>query len=402
MNYFDKCKQCTIMVGNGTGVLFQPKEKVNYSYILTAKHNLENEDNIEFNFKKIYRHEYLDIAIIKIEKKEFISPNIKMNEPKDKEIYKLYGYSTKRREEEIKIQAFDLEVRDIHKNHEIIVFNRDYDSEQCDINGLSGGGVFQEDGKNFLVAGIEYRMDKELDEEENNTRLRFISIKAFDEIVEKFSDELVYLDDSRNLIQKYNLKVEVKKILLDSGKSFDIKMVKVDLSNKKSLYVSIYPVTFKEYDLFCEDTERCKKHEPDDRGWGRGNRPVINVSWEDAICYCEWLGKEYHLPTSEDWLQISEMNMPNTFLDSDNIYYKQKKTCDVDILKYKGRLDIYHMYGNIYEWCNDKEESSSLNRIALGGSFRITKDIKDFVRVEEKQTLKSPTIGFRIFSIIKD
>ena len=64
MNYFDKCKQCTIMVGNGTGVLFQPKEEVNYSYILTAKHtkeevnysyiltakhNLENEDNIEFN-----------------------------------------------------------------------------------------------------------------------------------------------------------------------------------------------------------------------------------------------------------------------------------------------------------------------------------------------------------------
>jgi len=221
MNYFDKCKQCTIMVGNGTGVLFQPKEKVNYSYILTAKHNLENEDNIEFNFKKIYRHEYLDIAIIKIEKKEFISPNIKMNEPKDKEIYKLYGYSTKRREEEIKIQAFDLEVRDIHKNHEIIVFNRDYDSEQCDINGLSGGGVFQEDGKNFLVAGIEYRMDKELDEEENNTRLRFISIKAFDEIVEKFSDELVYLDDSRNLIQKYNLKVEVKKSILDLN--FEIK-----------------------------------------------------------------------------------------------------------------------------------------------------------------------------------
>jgi len=51
-------------------------------------------------------------------------------------------------------------------------------------------------------------------------------------------------------------------------------------------YIGKYEVTFDEYDAFCEATSRSK---PDDEGWGRGNRPVINVSWNDAIAYCNWL-----------------------------------------------------------------------------------------------------------------
>jgi formylglycine-generating enzyme required for sulfatase activity len=41
-----------------------------------------------------------------------------------------------------------------------------------------------------------------------------------------------------------------------------------------------YEVTFTEYDRFAEATSRNK---PDDRGWGRGRRPVIEVSWEEAM-----------------------------------------------------------------------------------------------------------------------
>ena len=43
-----------------------------------------------------------------------------------------------------------------------------------------------------------------------------------------------------------------------------------------------YAVTFAEYDRFCTATGRDK---PDDAGWGRGDRPVINVSWYDAVAY---------------------------------------------------------------------------------------------------------------------
>ena len=94
--------------------------------------------------------------------------------------------------------------------------------------------------------------------------------------------------------------------------------------------------------------------------------------------------------------------MPNDLIEGYNIHYNKKKsekrTCDVNIGD-NGICGIYHMYGNIYEWCNDKDESSNSYKVALGGSFRTT-NLKKFIRVEEEQTLESPTIGFRIFRII--
>jgi hypothetical protein len=60
-------------------------------------------------------------------------------------------------------------------------------------------------------------------------------------------------------------------------------------------------VTLEEYDVFAEATQREK---PGDAGWGRGRRPVINVSWDDAVAYAAWLseqtGRRYRLPTEAE------------------------------------------------------------------------------------------------------
>ncbi|OQW88567.1 MAG: hypothetical protein BWK78_08240 [Thiotrichaceae bacterium IS1] len=67
----------------------------------------------------------------------------------------------------------------------------------------------------------------------------------------------------------------------------------------KSFEMRRHEVTFAEYDNFAEQTGREK---PDDEGWGRA---VINVSWEDATAYAEWLsqvtGDHYRLPTEAEW-----------------------------------------------------------------------------------------------------
>jgi len=57
----------------------------------------------------------------------------------------------------------------------------------------------------------------------------------------------------------------------------------------KAFAMGQYEVTFEEYDKFCESTGRSK---PSDSGWGRGNRPVINVNWNDATAYAEWLSEQ--------------------------------------------------------------------------------------------------------------
>ena len=147
-----------------------------------------------------------------------------------------------------------------------------------------------------------------------------------------------------------------------------------------SFYISKYEVTFAEYDKFCDATGRSK---PDDEGWGRGNRPVINVSWNDATAYCQWLsqktGQTYRLPTEAEWEYAAGggQNSPLTkgaggiisltkwagtnsesSLGSYAWYWDNSghKTHPVGT-KSPNSLGIYDMSGNVWEWCNDWYDS---------------------------------------------
>lgn len=67
--------------------------------------------------------------------------------------------------------------------------------------------------------------------------------------------------------------------------------------------MSVTEVTFSEWKA-CVDGGGCTTR-PRDNGWGQGSRPVINVSWDDAQAYAQWLsqtsGFSYSLPTEAQW-----------------------------------------------------------------------------------------------------
>ena len=84
----------------------------------------------------------------------------------------------------------------------------------------------------------------------------------------------------------------------DNGCSGDEKPVH-EVTIGAPFALSVHEVTFEDYDRFTYPNK------VDDRGWGRGRRPVINVSWNDAQDYVQWLssqtGAEYRLPSEAEW-----------------------------------------------------------------------------------------------------
>lgn len=147
----------------------------------------------------------------------------------------------------------------------------------------------------------------------------------------------------------------------DSGESYEKPVHRVTIGY--DFYIGKYEVTFKEYDKFCEDTGRKK---PDDYGWGRGDRPVINVSWNDAKAYTSWLsqktGKTYRLPTEAEWEYVARAGTTTRYSFGDSTsslsdyawYYENSnhKTHKVGEKK-PNPWGLYDIHGNVWEWCED-------------------------------------------------
>jgi len=122
-------------------------------------------------------------------------------------------------------------------------------------------------------------------------------------------------------------------------------------------------VTFAEYDKFAIATSREK---PKDRGWGRDKRPVINVSWHDAVAYAKWLseqtGHTYRLPTEAEWEYAARAGTttPYSFGDDDSLddyawYGENWNTGSTHPVgeKKPNPWGLYDVHGNVWEWCFD-------------------------------------------------
>lgn len=136
----------------------------------------------------------------------------------------------------------------------------------------------------------------------------------------------------------------------------------------KPFAIGKYEVTFEEYDRYVELTGARR---PADETWGRERRPVINVSWEDAMAYAKWLSqatsKRYRLPTEseweyaarssgkdEEWAGTSDLSQLKDYAVYGNTDYdaNTKETEPVGSKKPNG-LDLYDMSGNVNELVQD-------------------------------------------------
>ena len=188
--------------------------------------------------------------------------------------------------------------------------------------------------------------------------------------------------------------------------------------------VGIFEVTFAEWDA-CVAAGGCK-HRPGDEGWGRGRRPVINVSWDNiSEEFLPWLsrktGKIYRLLTEAEWeysvragsttpfstgwtITSDEANFDGheTYGRNANGQFRQK-TLEVGSFK-PNEFRLFDMHGNIFEWVEDchatsqpTDSSVCIFHVIRGGSWHSRpSNLRSASRTSVPTITQNTVTGFRL------
>lgn len=184
--------------------------------------------------------------------------------------------------------------------------------------------------------------------------------------------------------------------------------------------LSATEVTFDEWDA-CLADRGCNGYVPTDREWGRGKRPVIHVSWQDARAYTQWLskktGRTYRLPSEAEWEYAARAGTTTPFWWG-ALYDAGKAGVGpypqaVEVLP-ENAWGLRGMLGNVAEWIEDCYVNTYTDapldarpvltrgctaRVVRGGSFE---DPVDSLRVASRSrnapTLRERKTGFRVAS----
>jgi formylglycine-generating enzyme required for sulfatase activity len=134
------------------------------------------------------------------------------------------------------------------------------------------------------------------------------------------------------------------------------------VSVRQPFAIGKYEVTFAEWDA-CVAGGGCGGYRPKAGGWGRGSRPVIYVSYEDAKEYTAWLSREtghdYRLPSEAEWEYAARAGTRTRYHFGDSInsslanYHLNKgKTLPVGSFS-SNAFGLFDVHGNVWEWVED-------------------------------------------------
>ena len=185
--------------------------------------------------------------------------------------------------------------------------------------------------------------------------------------------------------------------------------------------VGKYEVTFSEWDA-CVIAGGCGGYWPDDEGWGRANRPVIDVGWEHAKEFVRWLssetGKQYRLLSESEWEYVARAGTTGPFhfgstISTNQASYNRHHGQTVPVGSFpQNKFGLHDMHGNVWEWVEDcwheNYAGAPMNgsawtsggncdeRVLRGGSWKVSaRFLRSAVR-NWYDSVRSVEFGFRV------
>ena len=195
--------------------------------------------------------------------------------------------------------------------------------------------------------------------------------------------------------------------------------------------VGKYEATFSEWDA-CVSAGGCGGHRPDDGGWGCGDRPAINVSWNDAKAYVRWLsgrtGKKYRLLSESEWEYAARAGTTTRY-SWGNAIGRNRANCDGCGSRWDNKtaptgsfaangFGLHDMHGNAREWVADcwnddyagapsdgraRESGNCGRRVLRGGSWDYGPDLlRSAYRDWDGPDSRVDGLGFRVARTLAD
>ncbi len=171
--------------------------------------------------------------------------------------------------------------------------------------------------------------------------------------------------------------------------------------------VGKFEVTFAEWEACVAGGSCTSNKNPSDRGWGKGRRPVINVSWNDAKEYVAWLsrktGQTYRLLTEAEWEYAARAGTTTAYwwgdkFDGSKANNNGSQTVPVGQFA-ANAFGLHDMHGNVWEWCEDAYDSPSC--VVRGGSWLDNPDgLRSSNRLWYAPDYRDSYIGFRVARVL--